>query len=150
VVAALPVIDSGMYSNGTLRLFGSFPGSISAISVNGYSYTPSNGNSTQAIFNYVTLVDRDVVLVQTVSSDCFATWTFSTAGIEEEDLNKTCIKQNEQIFLFDVTGRQIASVSAPKDFTKKEIFQVQNLFQNLISGVYIFHSIGGVTKKFMQ
>lgn len=140
-----PVVSSAVFSNGTLTLNGTFPGKISKISINGQEYIPQVGNATQALFINVILYNGDIVLVTTINSDCFFIWHYVTVGLEDAE-NTPYIKEGDQIYLYDITGRIIKKINSPKNISQKEIYEIGNLFGNIIPGLYIFRS-GDITKK---
>lgn len=148
-VDSLPAVTSASFSSGTLILNGNFPGTISFININGINYYPFVGNTIQALFQGVSINPSDFIFVQTVSSSCFTTFQYFATGVDEENENAVCIKLNDQISLFSVTGQIIEKINSPRDFTKSEFSKIKNLFlTDLPVGVYFFKS-GKVTEKFM-
>jgi hypothetical protein len=157
MVAKKPIISHVAYSplTQTLTFYGpplSFPSPLEA-NVFGIIHPAIAQVDTEVVFgNMPALNDGDdIILLPIGAVECFVKWTYSTAGITEEEGNQISIKQNEQISLFDGTGRLIKKIVSPRNFTKKEIFLVKDLFNNLILpfGFY-FWSSTEVTQKFVR
>jgi len=148
----IPVVDSAKYSSGSeiLALYGSFPGNISSININGNIYVPYFSNGIKALFHNISnLIDGNIIIITTVSTECFTWYTFTTTSITEGSATSICIKQNEQINLFDLTGRKIKTIYSPRDFMQSEIFEVKSLFNDLPFGCY-FWSSTKTTQKFLK
>ena len=151
-VMALPVVTTVTFNAGVLILTGTFPGKISQISINTMVYTnPWSSSTTQAIFNNnIVLNCGDNIYVKTIDATCVTVYPYTCTGIEEEGQNVVIVKQNELISLFDITGKQIQKINSPKDYSKKEIFQVKDLFINdLAFGCYFWNS-SSTSQKFLK
>jgi len=106
-VYAIPTVDSMKYNmnGGVAIFFGNFPGKISSINVNLMTtYFPLNANDSVGVFYGVVLNDGDIIVIETISSECFATFTFSTVGIQEYS---TVIKNDANTKIFNLLGQEV-------------------------------------------
>ena len=158
IVANEPILSSIIYSSGTHMLTCNSNGLISntiRIVVNDTGvHTTIYQNSTQAVFYNIMLNDSDKVDIQDVGAiACDTIWYYFITGIHEQKGNEISIKQNEAIYLYDLTGRLIQKINSPKDYSQKEIFLIENLFDDISTGCYIWTSnTTGVpiTRKFVK
>jgi hypothetical protein len=155
IVTALasPSVTSVTFNSGVLILNGSFPGKISQISINSTVYNdPWSASTTQAIFNNgVVLNCGDNIYVKTIDAACVTVYPYTcTAIIEEKGEDAIVVKQNEQISLFNITGGLLKQIKSPKDFSRKDIYLIKDLFvDNLAYGCYFWRSLE-MTQKFIK
>jgi hypothetical protein len=150
IITSLHFTDPNQDHVGTLTVGGIFPGGVSEIFID-TTYMPLTGDETEAIFQNVHLFNGDMIILWTVSNQCFTDTVYdATASIEVVDPNTIVIKEDESISLFDIMGRQIAVINSPKDFSERETFEVERLFGNLPAGVYIWLSPNVKAKKFVR
>jgi len=96
-------------------LNGSYPGTISSVLVNGEVFYPKVGYSTTsyAVFDYPgTISYGDLIIINTVSSECSEMWHFAFLGIDPAD-----IEQNGKVFPNPSTDKFFVNLNTDKKCT---------------------------------
>jgi hypothetical protein len=136
-----PIVDTMYFVGSTFVVEGWFPLPITGNSGDGINHIPTDQSGTQALFQNWRPKNGDGITIRSQVGGCFVFKPFHQfgMGISNLDGNTVIVKEGDVVSLIDMNGRIISTITAPKDFTKNEIFELQKQFEtNPPPGMYFW------------
>jgi hypothetical protein len=142
-VIGSPVVIRMHFIGKTFSVEGWFPYPIE-IKIGGVVYHTSEQNSSQALFDGISLNEKDGVIVKSIIGGCFVLNEFHFGlGIDEMNPD-SYIKTGTIIDVYTVSGMRIKSLDAPRELRSNS--EMDNLLKDFLpNGAYLWRSNSGRT-----